>query len=137
MRPVEGPRHDALALAIEVEGVVRRCRAEPGPPDPARAIEIGAGIDQHRLPIDIERNGKRVGVAVRGDGKVTQGAVVEAQGNLVAGQSATPDGEAALGKVGKAGGLPGDLGWRAEEQGAEIIRGRDRARLAGKAGNGS
>ena len=45
-------------------------------PGAAGMVQIGAGIDQYRAPIDMQLEGQGVRMTVGGNGKIAQGAMI-------------------------------------------------------------
>ena len=62
-------------------------------------IEIGSGIDQHRLSVDVQPDGEGVGVAMGRDREIAERAVIEDQQRFAAVDLATEDGVAACIKM--------------------------------------
>ncbi len=50
--------------------------AEMLTPGAAGMVQIGAGIDQYRAPIDMQLEGQGVRMTVGGNGKIAQGAMI-------------------------------------------------------------
>ncbi len=77
VRPVERPRNEALAFALDIERIVGWRAAEPITFCTTRMIKISSRINKQRLAIKSNANRQRVRVAVRRNREIAQWAMIE------------------------------------------------------------
>ena len=72
LQPEERTGEDRLVLAVHHDGVVGGGAAEIVAPGALRVVRESTGVDQERGATDTQREGERIGVAVRRNGEIPE-----------------------------------------------------------------